>query len=443
MNILIIAGFDPTGGAGLQADLKTVTLLGETGLTVATALTVQDTTGVKNWVAVDKSVLSAQLEALVEDIRIDAVKIGMIPDSETVEIIVQQLERIKPKCVVIDPVIKAKNAFVLTPAWEEISKRLFPLASLITPNREEAGVFWGKVPRDEAEMKEAAKELFNLGSKAVLITGGDLDKPVDVLFDGQDFYFWKVEKKQTKPVHGTGCVYSSAITTFLAKGYSLTEAITQAKRFITLAVDGAIGVGKGSLLSNPCAHIKQQLARYEVIEALKGALKRLQAVKEVAKLIPEVRSNLVYALPYARDYQEVAGFPGRLTVVEDRVCACALPAFGVSRHMASVVLKAMEYDQNMRAAMNIKYLPVVIEKGQNLGYKIKEVSRTEEAPETKQIEGKTLPWLTEQAVREDIPDLIYDKGDVGKEPMIRVLGKNPADVIDKVISLAKEVFKDG
>ena len=176
-------------------------------------------------------------------------------------------------------------------------------------------------------------------------------------------------------MHGTGCVYSSAITAFLVKGYSLREAITQAKRFISLAVDGAIKVGKGSLLSNPYAYIKQQLARYEVVEALKRALKQLQAVREVAKLIPEVRSNLVYALPYARDYQEVAAFPGRLTVVEGRVFACALPAFGVSRHMASVVLKAMEYDQNMRAAMNIKYLPVVIEKGKILGYKIKEVSR--------------------------------------------------------------------
>jgi len=442
-NILIIAGFDPTGGAGLQADLKTVTLLGEVGLTIATALTVQNTQGVQVSRAVEGEILKQQLEALYADCEIDAVKVGMLPNEEIIEIVSLQLKRCPPASLVIDPVYRAKNKFYLNKDLSSLVNMLFPLATLITPNLDEVEAVLGIRPQNVAEMKEAAKKLKALGPRAVLVTGGDLVRATDVLFDGKDFYIWEITKRQLKPVHGTGCVFSSAITAFLAKGYPLPEAVMRAKKVITMAIDAALQLGKGSLLSHLYAYVEHQLAYYDVLEALKEGLSILQAEPWITRLVPEVRANLVYALPYARNHDEVAGFPGRLTVVEDRLVACACPTFGVSHHMASVVLKTMEFNRDYRAAMNIKYKPEIVEKAQILGYKIREVSRATESEETKDIEGMSLPWLTEMAIRSslDIPDLIYDKGDVGKEPMIRVLGRTPQEVAQKVIILAKEVFK--
>ncbi len=440
--ILIIAGFDPTGGAGLQADLKTITALGEVGLTVPTALTVQDTQSVKASYVVEKKVIKQQLDTLFSDFSIDAVKIGMLPNTEIVNFIGEWLSQHHLPHIVIDPVIRAKKGFILNESTEALVK-LFPLAELITPNLDEVEIILGKKPKNLEEMKEAAKKLKNFGVNAILVKGGELETATDVLFDGSDFYIWEVTKRQLQPVHGTGCVLSSAIATFLAKGLSLPDAVEKAKKFVTLAIEGALRVSKGNLLSRPYAWVEQKMARYEVIRALKRALNRLQEVPYVSPFVPEVRSNLAYALPYAKTYDQVAAFSGRLSVVEGKVVACGPPDFGVSSHMASVVLKAMEFDSEYRSAMNIKYRDDFIEKAKKLGYKIQEIVRKDEPSETKSIEGLSLPWITERAIEQfgSLPDLVYDKGDFGKEAMIRVLGKHPQEVVQKVIKLAMEVFK--
>ncbi|CAD7780076.1 MAG: Hydroxymethylpyrimidine/phosphomethylpyrimidine kinase [Candidatus Methanoperedenaceae archaeon GB37] len=258
--ILVIAGFDPTGGAGLQADLKTITVLGEVGLTVATALTVQDTQGVEASYVVEKKIVKQQLDRLFSDFSIDAVKIGMLPNAEMVNFIGERLSQHHLPHIVIDPVIRAKKGFILNKATEALVK-LFPLAELITPNLDEIEVFLGKKPESLEEMKEAAKKLKNFGAKAILVKGGELKTATDVLFDGSDFYIWEVTKRQLKPVHGTGCVLSSAIATFLAKGLSLPDAVGKAKKFITLAIEGALSVGKGNLLSHPYTWIEQKMAQ--------------------------------------------------------------------------------------------------------------------------------------------------------------------------------------
>jgi len=443
--ILIIAGFDPCGGAGLQADLKTVTVLGGVGLTVVTALTIQNTQGVKESIPIDKENLKKQIDVLCEDFKINAVKIGMLPNEEIVKITSEELKRFSLKNLVIDPVIKAKNKFLLNQAVKVMLNCLFPLADLITPNIDEVGYILGKKPLNVSEMKEAALKLKEFGPKAVLITGGELSPAMDVLYDGHNFYVWETTKKQNMSVHGTGCVFSSAIATFLSKGFSLLDAVIQAKKVITLAIDGALALGKGSLLSHPFAYIEQEKARYEVIEALKESLKQLQKIPLIAKVFPEVRMNFVYALPYARSLMEVAGFPGRLTVINGKICAFTAPTFGVSHHMANIVLKAMEFDKSYRAAINIKFSSEIVAKAKALRYKVEGVSRTEEPPELKEIEGVSLPWLVEKAIKKrgSVPDLIYDKGDWGKEPMIRILGKNPYEVVEKLSNILKEVFKYG
>jgi hydroxymethylpyrimidine/phosphomethylpyrimidine kinase len=443
--ILIIAGFDPTGEAGLQADLKTVTILGETGLTIATALTAQNTQGVKKNYNIEKEVIKQQLDTLSSDFSIDAVKIGMLPNAKIANFLAEWFSYFPVPHIVVDPVVEAKNGFVLNEAREVLVKKIFPLAELVTPNLDEIKAILGEKPRNLEEMKDSAKKLKSMGPRAVLVKGGELKLAIDVLYDGKDFYVWEVTKKQLKPVHGTGCILSSAIASFLTKGFCLFEAVQKAKEFITLAIEGTLALGKGSLICNPYAWLEQEVARYEVIEALKKALRLLEKSLYVSQFIPEVRSNLVYALPYARNHSDVAGFAGRLTVIDEQIFAFAPPIFGVSQHIASVVLKVMEFDRRYRSAINIKYRPDFIEKAKKIKYKIKQIRREEEDIETKAIEGMSLSWIVETAIRQfgGIPDMIYDKGDFGKEAMIRVLGRNPKEVVKKVISLAMEVFKYG
>ena len=433
--VLIIAGFDPCGGAGLQADLKTVTLLGGTGLTIATALTVQNSKYVKDSFPLDKEILEKQFNILYEDFKIDGVKIGMLPNTEIIRLVERKIKEFSLKNIILDPVIKAKDGFLLNEAIETMLSCLFPLADLVTPNIDEVEYILGKRPSNVSQMKEASLELKKFGPKAILIKAGEFSLATDILYDGYNFYIWETTKRQNLPVHGTGCVLSSAIATFLAKGFSLLEAVNKAKEVITLAVDGALSLGKGNLLSNPFAYVEKQKAYYEVIEALNKGLKELQCVSDATKIMPEVRMNLVYALPYAREVAEVAGFPGRLTLINGKICAYASPAFGVSHHMASVVLKVMEFDNSFRAAMNIRYHPDIIERAKYLGYKVIKISREKEPLTIKEKEGMSLPWITQIAIKKlkSVPDFIYDEGDFGKEPMIRVLGRDPFDVIKKML----------
>ncbi len=438
-NILTIAGLDPSGGAGIAADLKVITLLGEVGLAVPTALTVQDSQRVYNVFPVSSEIISKELDALWIDFQIDVVKIGMIPSSEAISLVSQKIKQYHPKILVFDPIIRAKDGSLLTGDIESLKKELFPLSTLITPNIDEATVFTGKKIKNIDGMKKGAKKLYKLGPGAILITGGHLpDKAIDVLYDGHKFYTFEAPRKEKRPVHGTGCVFSTAIATFLAKGKGLVESIEKAKALVKRAIDFSLKCGRGNLITNPYAYIANETERYLVINELKEAFSLLQSEK-IERFIPEVRSNLVYALPYACSYQEVAGFPGRLTMIDGRIVEFSPPDFGASRHMANVVLKAMEFDLSYRSAINIKYEKDTVQKAKKMGYYVMKVRRSEELPELKEIEGQSLPSLVEKAISKAhlVPDMIYDLGDIGKEPMIRILGKTPREVVRKLINLAK------
>jgi len=439
-NILTIAGFDPSGGAGVVADLKVITLLGEVGLAVPTALTVQDTQRVYNVSPVSSEIISKELDALWSDFQIDAVKIGMVYSSEAISLISQKMKQYRPNTLICDPIIRAKDGSLLTKDIELLKKGLFPLSTLITPNIDEAMVFTGEEIKNIDGMKKAAQKLYKSGPDAILITGGNLpDKAIDVFYDGHKFYTFEAIKKEKRPVHGTGCVFSAAIATFLAKGNGLVESIEKAKKFIKMAIDFSLRCGKGNLISNPYAYIANEIERYLVINELKEALSLLKS-ERIEKFIPEVSTQLVYALPCASNYQEVAGFPGRLTVIDGGIVAFSPPDFGASRHMANVVLKAMEFDPSYRSVINIKYKKDTVQKAKKLGYYVIEVEREEELPELKKIEGHSLPFLIEKAVSRAhlVPDMVYDLGDIGKEPMIRILGKTPKEVVRKLINLSKE-----
>lgn len=249
LTALTIAGSDSSGGAGIQADLKTFSANGIFGMSAITAVTAQNTMGVKESEDVSPQMIKMQIKAIFDDIRVDAVKIGMVSKKESIDAIAQALSYAKKlPPVVLDPVMVSKNGFNLLSkdAEDSLVNRLFPLSSLITPNIPEAEEILKMEITNLDQMKEAAKKLIELGPKAVLVKGGHLDGEAnDVLYDGSEFSVFKQNRIHTKNTHGTGCTLSSAIASNLAKGKSIADSVKEGKRYITLAIEHSIKLGHG------------------------------------------------------------------------------------------------------------------------------------------------------------------------------------------------------
>jgi hydroxymethylpyrimidine kinase/phosphomethylpyrimidine kinase len=443
--ILTIAGSDSGGGAGIQADLKTITVLGGYGMSAITALTAQNTLGVRGVHPVPVDFIKLQMDTVLSDIGADAAKTGMLATPEIVEAVAGELKRFKVEVLVVDPVMVAKSgdALLSEEARETMKEILLPMAFLVTPNLPEASVLCGFPVKDLETMKAAAKAIRGMGSRYVLIKGGHLEKEaVDVLFDGEEFERYESPRLPNRNTHGTGCTYSAALATLLAQGLPVHDAVAEAKRFITRAISQGLNIGSGHGPTNHYAQVLLYKERESVLRAIETSLEKIME-KPVGALIPEVRSNLGYALPGAAGHEEIAAVPGRISQTGDRVIACRNPAFGASRHIARVIMAAMMHDPGMRSAMNIKYSPEILDACRSAGFRIASFDRRDEPREVKEREGSTLEWGTQKALQgaSEFPDLICDEGDVGKEPMIRVLGHNPMEVADKVFRIAKALGK--
>lgn len=249
---LTIAGSDPSGGAGIQADLKTFSRLRVYGMAVIAALTAQNTTGVSDVMDVPPEFVRKQLDSVLSDIRPDAAKTGMLSTAGIVEVVAGKVREYGLTKLVIDPVmLSTSGASLLNPGARLIFRQqLLPLALLITPNLEEAQDLTGKQVRTVEDMEEAALRIHGLGARNVLVKGGHLESdPVDVLFDGKDFSHLHSERIATRNAHGTGCVLSAAITAHLALGKSLADAVRLGKEFVTQAIQNGLELGRGN---GPC-----------------------------------------------------------------------------------------------------------------------------------------------------------------------------------------------
>lgn len=259
--ILTIAGSDSGGGAGIQADLKAITLLGGFGMSVLTALTAQNTVAVTSIHDVPLDFIAAQIEAVFSDIGVDAVKTGMLSNTEVVMLVAAKMSEYKPPIVVVDPVMVAKSgdSLLTADARKTLAKFLLPEATLVTPNLPEASALVGWQVAKEKEMRRAAEEIHELGPKYVLVKGGHLQgEAVDVLFDGKAFHEFRSPRVETRNVHGTGCTYASAIATYLAQEFDVVEAVEAAKRFITEAIRHGLSLGQGHGPTNPYAAVRQE-----------------------------------------------------------------------------------------------------------------------------------------------------------------------------------------
>lgn len=247
--VLCIAGSDCSGGAGIQADLKTFSAHGVFGMSVVVSVVAENTSRVIDIQDITPDMIKKQIDAVFEDIEVDAVKVGMLSSPACMEAVAEKLAQYQPENVVIDPVMYAKNGCALMDpsAVDTLIQLIIPLADVLTPNIPEAEKIADMRISSVADMEAAAKKIYAMGCKAVVIKGGHAaGSALDVLFDGKEFHHFETPRIDTKNTHGTGCTFSSAIASQLANGLSVKDAVSKAKRYVTVAIEHSLAIGKGN-----------------------------------------------------------------------------------------------------------------------------------------------------------------------------------------------------
>ncbi len=247
---LTIAGSDSGGGAGIQADIKSMQANGVFAASVITAITAQNTVAVTDALELPLHIIEAQIDAVFDDIPIAATKTGMLSSAEIIELVARKIEERAAFPYVMDPVMVSKSGYHLLKedAVETLKRRLLPLATVVTPNAHEARHLTGIEVTSRERAEEAARAIHAMGAKAVLVKGGHIeedDESVDVLFDGQHIHTFTARRIATKNTHGTGCTFASAVAANLARGFSLRGSIARAKRYVTDAIRHGLNIGQG------------------------------------------------------------------------------------------------------------------------------------------------------------------------------------------------------
>ncbi len=253
--VLTIAGSDSCCGAGAQADLKTISALGAYGTCAITAVTAQNTLGVSSVFEIPAASVGQQIDAVISDIGADALKTGMLTNEEVVEIVSDRVKNHKLKNLVVDPIIMSHNGerLLSSSGVKKLISTLIPLSCLVTPNIPEAEILADRKIKSLSDMKDAAKSIHEQGARNVLIKGGHITndgEATDILYDGKSFEYFEAKRIKTINIHGTGCIYSAAIATELAKGNDLITSITTAKKFVTEIIKNPLALGKGYKLAS-------------------------------------------------------------------------------------------------------------------------------------------------------------------------------------------------
>lgn len=440
---LSIAGFDPSSGAGIQADLKSFSLLGLHGTTVVTCITSQNTQHVKKIHKLPVEIIESQIDVLFEDFNIDAVKTGMLYDEEIVKCVAKKISEYK-LTPVVDPVMIATSGDALSQNnfVNSIKKYLLPKTYMLTANLPEAHELTGLSINSIDDIKKRCQKLLYFGPKYVLIKGGHLDtkNAIDILYNGKKFYEFSLPRIPNKKAHGSGCTLSAIITGLLALGETPVETVRKAKYIIWDMINQGYIPGKGSdVLNQYCEQVMPSTfpnnKYFDVWFELKNDIQKLISILP-STFIPEVGMNFAYAIKNAQKLQDICAINGRILKTKDKTRFCGDINFGSSKHVASIVLAAMSVDKNVRSAVNICYSKNTIDLCKKVGFSIGSFDRKNELANA----TSTMEWGTKHAISKlgFVPDVIYDTGSIGKEPMIRVLGNNPEDVLHKLKKLLKK-----
>jgi hydroxymethylpyrimidine kinase/phosphomethylpyrimidine kinase len=438
--VLTVAGFDASNGAGVTKDLEVFSYLGLFGFSVPTCFVVQGPKGANRVAPVSPDLFSEMLERAGADAGLSGVKVGVLPDSRHVDSLIEFLGLHGNPPVVADPVRAAKNGLQLVAdeAAKAFEARLLSHLACLTPNLDEAGILLGRKIDDPAGMEWAARELFRMGPKSVVIKGGHLPgAPIDLLFDGEHV-FTHEKGRIDREVHGTGCLFSSCLLSYMVMGYPIQEAFRATEEEIEKLLAQSVQTGGGGYFyAYPGAHAAAQRDKWQVLQAMYESAETLRKL-DLVELIPAVQMNLGYALPNARGVEDVAAFPGRIGRRGGRIYFKDVPEFGASSHVARLCLTCMKHYPFLRAAVDIRYDEATIQKAKSLGMAVFFWDRMKEPEDIKSKEGKSLDFLVDAVLSQtqSPPDIIYDHGDIGKEPIIRLFARNPKELIRKMEMIA-------
>ena len=429
MNILSIGGSDPSSGAGIQNDIKTISSLDGNCFTVVTAVTSQNTSKFSKAEPVSPKMIASQMEAIISDFKIDAIKIGMVYNSTIIKTISSRLKKIKVP-IILDPVIKSTTGgtLMIPSSISDYKKNLIPVAHTITPNKSEAEILSKIKIKTKKDAVVSAKRISSLGVKNVIITGLQFskDKVNDLILEGNNPSLISC-KKLSKKNHGSGCTFSSTLAFYLSNGKSVLESAKFAQNYTIQSIKNAEKIGKG-------IHITRITKLDPIQTNLKNAVKRFTQLKNIYSLIPEVQSNFVFSKKHPKSIKDVVGITGR--IVKDRKIVQVVGNFeyGGSKHIGNAIITISKKFPIIRSAANIKFNEKTVKKFQRNGLKVLSYDRRNEPSKTKTKENSTIIWGIKNAIRNvsKPPDVIYHKGDLGKEPMILVFGKTPDDVIEKI-----------
>jgi len=460
---LTIAGSDPTSGAGIQADIRTFDRIGVHPFSAITAITYQTATDFYGFKSLSDE-LDKQLDAILNSYPIKYVKIGMIPDNKSLDIIKNTILT-HNLIVVLDPVNTSSVGERLSSEGLEleIERDLFPLVTVITPNLNEASYFANKelnnkTSDDFGSLKDAAEiiirkmyvdqEISKI-QKAVVIKSGGKDQNsifdmvcVSKLTNSKEILDYKIFKKRKillqGNVHGTGCVFSSAITAYLSLGNPLITAIEKAEAFFNSKFLKFIELPQmGKMLD-----LTLETEKIEVINQIKEIYNYVSNNTIFRKLIPEVRMNISGSLLNATSKEEVAGIEGRITIIGGYPHASGEVKFNVSDHTARLILSAKEFDNSINFVTNLRYKEKYIKRiHEKTNLTAFEFLRESQPDAIKHEERSTMRWLIEESINKmgEIPDLIWDKGSFGKEPMIRLFSTTSKDMIEKLIKIVNVI----
>lgn len=448
--VLTIAGSDSGGGAGIQADLKAISMAGCYGASAITALTAQNTTGVTGIEAVSPEFVALQIETVCKDIKVHAAKTGMLFSAQIIRAVAAALQN-KDFPLVLDPVcVATSGAKLLKEDAVEAMKELFPMADLLTPNIPEAELFAGMEITSREDVFKALDILLEMGPKAVLIKGGHFDSvaATDWLgIKGQQPIPLMQQRVKTRNSHGTGCTLSATIASNLAKGMNMVNAVRKAQEYLNLALRAGYDLGEGSGPPNHLAPMLIEKRKQELLTELYDFGVCLKNMQNLKRLIPEVGMNVVAALPFAGDIGAVAAFSGGITATHrGEVLVCGCPEFGASSYLGKAILCARKSSPKVGCAINIRHDAQILSAISSCGFVEAWFDREDEPDDLKGTEEATLEWGTCKAMSEhpepEMVDVICDSGALGREPMLRLLGVDFKDLEQKLLKLTSVLERE-
>ena len=396
---LTIATSDSGGGAGIQADLKTMEACGAFGTSVLCATTAQNTRGVDSIHVLPMRRIDAQYEAITTDFDLAGVKTGMLATSEVVERVTEHARDLDAPLVVDPVMVAASGDSLLESAGEVAYENLVSESTLVTPNADECAVLTGIDPAD-GDAHEAGEALVGMGADAALVKGGHVAEDAgtvrDVLVTGGGSTTFEHPRVDTDATHGSGCTLSSAITAHLAHGESLDGAVEAGLSLMARAVRYPLAVGEESGAVHHLADLRERAARDSTAETVADCVAAL-VERDVSPILPEVGMNVVGATPYAEAPTETAAVEGRITRTLSGIQPNRGVRFGASSHVARFLLAAREFHPDYRFAANCRFDDRVERALADLDWATAEYDRSEEPEAVKAHEGSTMGWGTRRA----------------------------------------------